>query len=447
MTPNNKNDRHFGAEDSLVKKRSVITNIINRVLAYAGNLIIVIFVATKLGPEMRGFYYAFYSLTFLKFFADLGLGFATVQIVSHKSETHGDLVGSSYANFFIRLYLVSSVVLVIVLCPSILLFVDQAIQVSNYQSRIFYPWIALSLFTSAGIIINGAISVVEGKLKILEASRLRLVYSVSNVAGVVMGLLAGMELWSLALGSAVSVAIVGYRLIDYRDYFLVPASLKGQPIDWRREIWPFQWRIGVSWISGFFIFYILTPLVLKYDGAVNAGRYGMSVQIIQAINSISIIFVSTHSAKYGKCVASGEARRMDAEYFSDLKKSNIALVGLLSGGFAVQLFADKIAERPIHQVLDIDLLLVLGGACLCNHVFYLTNYYLRSYKEESLWLISLLCGLTTFFLALRLIPSGGVVAAVWIYFVCSLVYWCILGLPYFLRRRRYLLNRYANRKN
>src|ERR1035441_8019320 len=32
-------------------------------------------------------------------------------------------------------------------------------------------------------------------------------------------------------------------------------------VSWRREIWPFQWRIAISWLCGYFIFQLFNPVL------------------------------------------------------------------------------------------------------------------------------------------------------------------------------------------
>jgi len=37
-------------------------------------------------------------------------------------------------------------------------------------------------------------------------------------------------------------------------------------IHWMKEVWPFQWRIAVSWLSGYFIFQLYNPVLFAYRG-------------------------------------------------------------------------------------------------------------------------------------------------------------------------------------
>ncbi len=45
-------------------------------------------------------------------------------------------------------------------------------------------------------------------------------------------------------------------------------------ISWRREVWPFQWKIAVSWLCDYFIFQLFTPVLFAFRGPVEAGQDG-----------------------------------------------------------------------------------------------------------------------------------------------------------------------------
>lgn len=68
---------------------AVTINIANRTIALLGGVVLLAVVATELTPTIRGFYFTFYSLSFLRFFAELGLTTAVVQTISNQSSRVG----------------------------------------------------------------------------------------------------------------------------------------------------------------------------------------------------------------------------------------------------------------------------------------------------------------------------------------------------------------------
>jgi hypothetical protein len=40
-------------------------------------------------------------------------------------------------------------------------------------------------------------------------------------------------------------------------------SVGQHAIDWWKEVWPFQWRIAISYACGFFIFQLFNPVLFS----------------------------------------------------------------------------------------------------------------------------------------------------------------------------------------
>lgn len=425
----------------MISKMPVFINIANRGISLLGNFGLILLIILFLDLEMQGFYYSFYSLIFLKFFAELGLGFAIIQTISHiVSSNQKETILASHISFFIKWYAAASILLLFVLMPAIYIFKDQYILVNNYQNRIVNPWIFLSIATALSVFLNGLVSILEGYKKILEVSKLRLIQSLTNVVVVALCLAAGFELWSLTLGAVASMGMIGLSLYKYRSYYLFPNIINRVKVEWRTEIWPFQWRLAVSWISGFFIFYFMTPLVLRYSGPTAAGQLGMSLQILQAINSIAVLFVSTNASIFGGFLAQKKFALMEKEFLSSAVKATVFLFILCAGFWIFKLGIETFTDQEISMrlVANHDILwLALAG--LANHIFFIMNYYFRSFKQETLWLLSLVNSLAIIILGFLFVPHYGVSAAVVIYSVCNMMFWIIIGIPFFAQRRKKLL--------
>ena len=65
-------------------------------------------------------------------------------------------------------------------------------------------------------------------------------------------------------------AAVGVGFVARRRGLLLPLLRHhaGEfAMDWKTEMWPFQWRIAVSWVCGFFISQLFNPVLFRYRGA------------------------------------------------------------------------------------------------------------------------------------------------------------------------------------
>jgi len=388
---------------------------------------------------MQGFYFTFYSLIFLRLFADLGLGYAVVQIISHSfADIRYKSKLDAYKKLFVNWFVIVSIIMFFVLVPAILFFKSRFILIDNYPIRIIAPWILLAAGISVDVFISGLLYILEGYQKILEANSIRLYQSITKLTLIVGVLLTGGELSALAFGYIGSVVIGAKYLFKHKHLFKIDRHIDYTPINWSKEIWPFQWRLAMSWISGFFIFYSLTPLVMKFSGPISAGQMGMSLQLFQAINSISMLYVSTYSATFGYLIATNQIRVMEKLFKSNLLKSSILLLFFLSLFWLLNISFVPHIKLFDNRLLDGTSLWLLTGACVCNHIFFSMNYYFRSFKEEPLWAISVTNSIVIIALSSILCAKNGTYGAVLVYTGSNLFFWVLIGLPFFFHRRKKL---------
>jgi O-antigen/teichoic acid export membrane protein len=398
-----------------------------------GNLILLILVAAFTTPEIQGFYYTFSSLIVLQFFVELGLRTAVIQTVSHAtSEVEKKVLIVS----FLKLYTFLAFLLTAILIPSIMFFEAEYLNVDNYHTKILIPWFVLSFFTGIILFVNGSLSVLEGLGKIEKVSKIRLSQSVSSylVASVILIFDGG--LYSIAFIGVVQGLVGFFKVIQDRE-ITFKNSRKDDLIyklKWFEDIWPLQWRVGISWATGFFVFYLYTPLIMKIDGPVSAGKIGMTLQIFLAISSLSNVWISTNLPTYGKLVSAGNISKMEALFTSDVKYSLVTLLSLFTlFGLLVLFFSDSVYR---DRILQNNHLLILFFTFFMNHIFFIYNFYIRSFKKEILWFISLLNAICTLVLSLIFIPKNGITAAISIYFWMSAIFWIIIGTPLFLKFRK-----------
>jgi O-antigen/teichoic acid export membrane protein len=418
---------------ALINKKASIVNIINRSVGMGGNLILIMFVAIFTTPEIQGFYYTFSSLIVLQFFVELGLGTAIIQTISHAaSEIEKKVLIIS----FLKVYVFLSFLLIAILTPSILFFKTEYSNVNNYQIEILIPWFLLSFFTGVTLFVNGCLSILEGLNKIEKVSKIRLLQSTISYLVASVILVFGGGLYSIAFIPVVQ-GVVGILKVVQNKEITFKNSEKNNliyKVKWFEDIWPLQWRVAISWAAGFFVFYIYTPLIMKMDGPISAGKVGMTLQIFLAISSLSNIWISTNLPTYGKLISAGKIPKMEALFFSDVKHSLTTLLSLFfSFALLVFFFSDSLYR---DRILQNNHLLMLFFTFFMNHIFFIYNFYIRSFKREILWFISILNALSTLILSIIFIPKYGVTAAVTVYFSMSAIFWILIGTPLFLMFRR-----------
>ncbi|MFK2504393.1 hypothetical protein ACIXPB_19920, partial [Bacteroides fragilis] len=82
-------------------------------------------------------------------------------------------------------------------------------------------------------------------------------------------------------------------------------------MDYKTEIFPYQWKIALSWISGYFIFQLFNPVLFATEGAVIAGQMGMTLAALNGIQSLSLSWMTTKIPLYSGLIAQKQYRQLD----------------------------------------------------------------------------------------------------------------------------------------
>jgi hypothetical protein len=176
-------------------------------------------------------------------------------------------------------------------------------------------------------------------------------------------------------------------------------------IDWGSEIWPFQWRIAVSWVCGYMIFQLFNPILFHYRGPVEAGQMGMSTNICGTLSSMAIAWMSTKASPFGQMIARREYEKLDQIFFRTLAQSVSAAT--LACGLA---WMAIVVLRAHHAGFALRLLppaplAMLLGATLLTIVVFAEALYLRAHKQEKFMINAILFALwmapTSFFFGSR----------------------------------------------
>jgi O-antigen/teichoic acid export membrane protein len=181
-------------------------------------------------------------------------------------------------------------------------------------------------------------------------------------------------------------------------------------IHWWSEVWPFQWRIAVSYISGYFAFQLFIPVLFAFWGPTAAGQMGMSINISNALLTISIAWVSTKAAPFGALVARKEYGQLDHIFFRVLAQSTaVSAVNVLVIWCAV-VYINARHLHFAHRILPPVPFGLLLLSMMVNHIVFAEAIYLRAHKQEKFLVTSVVgaCLMTasTFLLGKRFGAMG-----------------------------------------
>ena len=417
----------------------------------AGASIITLFVlAHFLSPIEQGFYFTFGSIITLQIFVELGLSVVITQFASHeqaylKWTDSGILSGprqykdrlASLIQLTMKWYGVAAVLMIVLLLPSgYLFFLKQQVKYADIVWQA--PWFCLVVFFTIFFYLSPLLGLLEGCGKIKDVAKMRFAQDLIANLLLWLGCLGKLGLWVAPLFYiGRSLVILLWLSTDWRkNFFKDILKIKPQTvISWRKEILPFQWKIALSWMGGFFIFQLFNPVLFAYHGAVIAGQMGLSLAACNGVAAIAMAWVSTKIPIFGNLIAKKEYIELDNLFFRIFKQSFIVVLFLVVSSVAVVYFL-KLMQWPLgNRFLPMLPFLLLNGVVLVNHSVFAQAAYLRAHKQEPFLVNSVtmacLMGLSTYFLG-RYYSAIGITSG---YFVlaCFGLMWAT---AVFLQKRR-----------
>jgi O-antigen/teichoic acid export membrane protein len=152
----------------------------------------------------------------------------------------------------------------------------------------------------------------------------------------------------------------------------------------RSDIWPLQWRMAVSWICGYATVPLFVPILMgsRAWGPVEAGKMALSISVAGKIADVSMAWMNTKSAPFGRLVALREYRELDHRFFrSLLQSSTIGLLGAASVWALALLLMESGSPYATRFLPPMGLALLLFGY-VANTVVSSMAIYLRAHKQE-----------------------------------------------------------------
>ena len=396
--------------------QAIAYTVIARGWSAIAGLVAVALIARTLSPAQQGFYYTFGSLVALQIVFELGFSVVILQFASHEAahltlHEHGLVEGpaaakdrlASILQKAVRWYTIASLAMGAALLPLGWRFFSTSPGGAATAWR--GPWCAVVIASCFTFQIDPVFSFLEGCGFVGRVARTRFTQSVvgSLLAWAALLLHRGLFAPSLLIAGQ---AIAGTYFLWTRRR-LLRALLRHAPgtngVNWVREIWPFQWRIAVSYASGFLIFQLFNPVLLRFYGPVVAGQMGMSLNITNAIGSIAIAWITTKAAPFGALIAHRDFVNLDRLFFRSAAQTlTLCLVGSSVMWGAAYLMHEH-HLRFAHRLLDpLPFALLLATMCL-NQAVACMALYLRAHKQEKFLLNSVLGGI---FVALSTLTLG-----------------------------------------
>lgn len=399
----------------------------NIFVKYIGSLFTVLFLGLYLSPEERGYFFTFLSLIGIKIFFELGFGNIITQYLAKNRALN---TKQSNQNTYLFMVFVNKWYKRLALCLLVtLLVVGYFIFPTDSNTEIWiYQWLVASVSVSFFFFINPKLSIAAGLGHLTEVLRIRVNAGIFKLLTMWILLVLGFKLYSLGISILVETIII-YLLYENRlSKFCVfkLETKEDEKFDYFKIIFPAQWRIALSWISGYFSFQLFTPLTFKYIGEVESGKIGLTIMIINAIGAIPLLWINTKIPEYSEHFGSKSYSKLFDEFKKDFKISLIVLIalivcflGLYFSTLIMQVRFFKEYVEP-YIISTIPLLLFLAATFL-NHIISSFAILLRSNVEEPFLINSILLGISISISSFLLVESYGVLGLALGYFTSCLI--------------------------
>lgn len=385
--------------------KAVLVILLGRIWQVPQALITMWMISRCLTLELQGFYYVFFSVTALRSFFELGFSLVVMVVASNewarlemgdRRNVVGDARALSRLVSLGRLscmwYAVASLLYVLVVGLFGYLFFAS----KSYADVVWkLPWGLLTLLSGLAMWTMTLVSILEGCNQVFSSNLYRLFGTASGSLLLWVSLALGGELWSPAVLTGASLAFNLLLFLKYREFFKPFLELpSGDTIDWRTEIWPMQWRLGMSGLVNYFAYSLLNPVMFHYHGPAVAGQTGMTKQAVDGLLTTCMAWVSAKAPTYGVLVGRRDYEALDCLW---LRSSLVGLAFMVVGAisflgvlYALNLSGYELAGRFL-PLIPTGLFLLAGVLMLISQC---ESAYLRAHRQEPIVVMSVCTSLT-----------------------------------------------------
>ena len=413
-------------------------------IAISGPLLLII-VSYKLSIEIQGYYFVFLSLQSLSMVFELGLSQVIIvhlssiyEINTKDNQKHSEI--SSLINFALKSYLI------LALFFSVTLLLTGFNFFNHDDAEIWKKaWIFLCIVNFFDFILVFLFAVFEGLREVRHVYFLRLCKSIIYTFSIIFLIIFDFSLISLPIAQLCAVVFCFIYLLYflYGNYFHFFTEGSRNFFLWAKKILPWQSKVAIVSLSGYCSLTLITPLIFKVIGVEEAARVGLLLSVISIISSISYSFFQTKVSLFAQLVSNKNFKILDEIAIRQSKYLIFSFI-VLSSFFLIIIFTLNLQDTEFSNRISnfrISSLFLLGA--ILGSISQPIGHYLRSYKKEPLFYVSIIHGFSVpilgYFLTLELSSLG--------FAISYLILNCFFLLPLniiililFIKKRKQLYN-------
>ncbi len=396
--------------------------------AFAG-LVTAGLVIHTLTPEAQGWYYGMLNMVAIFTLFDLGLSLILVQrsaalhaglALSAEGEPFGNnaLKFCALAAFSFRWYRVLALSFLVLLSTVGLYFFSKT---DSEFAPVMWPllWLSLVLATSVNLWLLPSFSLVEGSGDLASVYGLRLAQSVLGAMGCWLVLFCGGGAWASLALPLVAAALGLYWLLRLKPG-LFRLRYAQQQLEARATLWSQQWRLGLTWGSGFLLTQIYVPFLLAFDGPVAAGQLGLTLAIANMIGLISQSWLTSAYPRMASCAAQKNWHKL-LIIFRRVILISMAFYLLAALGLSLILMHPSFAPYA-QRLLPQPTFLALLGAIFINQICAALAAHIRASGREPFVWITVMTALLTLLGFMVLVGDYGVNGLVTVMLIVQIIF-------------------------
>lgn len=400
---------------------SLVAILMQRSWVALSGLAVTVLVALCLTPQLQGWYYAFMSLATVYTLFDLGLAQVLMSVAPKLGGVQGSGAQATHTEQFkslmrqsARLYGWLGLAYLVLIIPAGILFFWSGTRAEPIpRTEWLWPWVCLVTATSAAIALMPFLALIEGGGKVTEVALLRLGQGIVGSVACWWMLWQGAGLWAVVMIPSVGVIVTSIWLkLRYPDLLLqafdssreLARHATQNSLIWSTEVWPLQWRFGLSWMASYMLTQIYTPILFYLSGAVVAGQMGVSFSIANMLAVISNAWTSRHVPAMAKIVLERDWAHLDRLFKRDIFYSTLFYIlvavllciahhileptkygqrvlpfwpfaGLLVIGLMTHLTGSLAAQLRAFQKEPLVWVMLVGAAVIVPLAFYAASHY------------------------------------------------------------------------
>ena len=386
----------------------------SRIVSGLAGVFAIFFISLFLTGVEQGFYFTFGSILALQVFFELGLTGIMTQYVSYevshlvlddkvlkyKGEEKYISRLASLVRFCVKWYAIIAVVaMVVLLIVGFVYFNRFGEEETTVDWKL--PWILISVGTAIKLFQSPFNSIFMGLGMVKEMSEVGFYQQLITPIVTFGGLALGMKLY--VTGTAYIASVILWQIyVHKKDYYQILVNLYKEKItekvSYLKEIFPYQWRIALSWVSSYFIYQLFNPVLFATEGAIVAGQMGMTLQALNAIQSFAMSWINTKIPFMSRQIAQQDYSSLDSSFGKTLRQMFViccllvilflAFIGILNFT-KFELRGTILSERFLHFIP----MMLLTITTILNLYIYSWATYLRCHKKEPFLIASVCTGI------------------------------------------------------